>query len=223
MKLREIAIFTAYQHQYQSIFNPQTWCIQEQYWRYLGAYDTGPFAKITIRVNDDPVMKYKDFALDNTCLTVVGIDKYLDVANFLGSSSTKKKTALVNLLHDGMLFLCDHYLWDKEPLVRAYELCLENNLEYKFKLRDKTYRSPQRNWYGAIYCDWDLHYFKATARIEDINGELIKEQELLNIEPYFGEFIYYAKSKWDDAYTFSLYSKTGEKWSIRLMTLVVNE
>ncbi|MBD1367038.1 hypothetical protein IDJ77_24720 [Mucilaginibacter sp. ZT4R22] len=205
------------------VFNRETWCIKELYWSYLKPFDTGVFCKIVLEVNDDISLKYHGFKEIVNCVDVVRVEVYFDLDNYFSLSNAAKKVTLIEMLHKCMLFLCERYEWDKEAAIQAYELCLENNLEYRFKLKNKTYRSPQRNWYGAIYCDWDLNYFKATARIEDKNGELMKEQELLNIEPYFGEFIYYANCKWDDAYTFSLYSKTGKKWSIQLMSLVADE
>jgi hypothetical protein len=50
----------------------------------------------------------------------------------------------------------------------------------------------------------------ATGVILRKDGPILKQEVFLEVEPYYGEFIYYSSCKWDDDYTFSLYSKEGK-------------
>lgn len=218
MKLREIAIHTTYKHPL-SVFNAQTWCVREQYWSYLKNYDTGQFAKVVVRVDNNPSLKKDDFTLQNTDSNVVVISKYFDISAFLTLNDINKKKALLELLHASMLCLAQQYNWYKEPLVDAYEKCKHANLEYRFKVKDKEYKSPDKKFIGCVECYWDLEHFTATGIIKGKDSNIVKEEVLMDIVPYNGEFIYYSNCKWDDPYTFSLYSKDKQKWSVKILSV----
>jgi hypothetical protein len=99
-------------------------------------------------------------------------------------------------------------------------ICLNSGIEYKFKVKDKDFKSPTKEFIGHVACYWDIDKFTATGVIIRRDGLLLKQEVLMEIEPYNGEFIYYSTCKWDDAYTFSLYSKEGNKWSVGVLSLV---
>gem|GEM_PF-4201450 len=119
-----------------------------------------------------------------------------------------------------MLFLAKNYNWEIAPLNYAYEQCIKHNLNYKFKLKDKNFKSTEGLFLGYVECVWEIDYFSVAGVILNRNGVLIKKEELLKIEPYKGDFIYYCNCKWDDNYNFSLYAKDGRRWSISIMSIV---
>ena len=219
MKLKEIAINTVYKHPL-SILNKYAWCVQEQYWHYLGKYETGQWQKVIVQVSDDPALMKIDYQLPRSIADVAVIIRYFDITNFLDLDKGRKKKALLDLLHDSMLHLATEYQWDKEVLTNAFNQCIESGLDYRFKVKDKDFKSPTRQFIGSIHCIWDLDNFKAIGVIADKDGVVLKEETLINTEPYHGEFIYYSKCKWDDPYTFSLYSKEGKRWSIAVIAVV---
>jgi hypothetical protein len=132
----------------------------------------------------------------------------------------ERKKSLLELLHSCMLYLAGQYHWEREPLLNAYLQCIETNLEYKFKVKNKDFKSPTKQFIGYVQCYWEMDKFTATGVILSKDGHVLKQEVFLDIEPYNGEFIYYSSCKWDDAYTFSLYSKEGEKWSLSILSLI---
>lgn len=219
MKLKEIAINTIYKHPL-SILNKYAWCVQEQYWHYLEKYETGQWQKVIVQVNDAPTLIENDYQLSGSIADVAVVTRYFDIERFLGLDKLKKKKALLELLNDSMLFLANQYQWDKDTLSRAFDQCIESGLEYRFKVRNKDFKSPTRQFIGLIQCYWDLDSFIAVGIIMSKSGIILKEEKLIDVEPYHGEFIYYSKCKWDDPYTFSLYSKAGKRWSIEVISVV---
>ncbi|WP_345951643.1 hypothetical protein ABDD95_09460 [Mucilaginibacter sp. PAMB04274] len=117
-----------------------------------------------------------------------------------------------------MLLLADVNDWEKQPLINAFDSCIRLNLEYKFTL--KSLMSPSKDLLGYIQCYWDIERFMATGIIKRKNGEIIKQELLVNVEAYNGEFIYYAKCRWTDNYTFTLYMKDGNEWSVKYFPIV---
>jgi hypothetical protein len=219
MKLREIAIYTIYKHPL-SIMNKQVWCVQEQYWSYLKGYDTGKYQKVIIRVDDDIKLINNNDELTEPAVDVITLDKYFDIKNFLSLNDPEKKKSSLELLHASMIYIAKIKNWNVEPLFNAYKNCMDSNIEYRFKVGNKNFTSPTKDFIGYVNCYWDIDKFTATGVISRKNGSILKEKTIMGIEPYFGELIYYGKCKWDDAYTFSLYSKQGEKWSIAILALV---
>lgn len=217
MKLKEIVISTKGP---LKEMNKQTWCVQEQYWSYLKGYDTGRYQKIVIEIDDDIRALDNDGNLVGLAVDVLVVVKYFDIQGFLSLEDYEKKRRLLELLHATMMDLGECNNWNVELFSNAYKNCIESNLEYRFKVRDKNYKSPTRGFIGYVKCYWDLDKFTATGVISRKDGSILKEETLVEIEPYFGDFIYYANCKWDDAYTFSLYSKEGKKWSIAILSLI---
>lgn len=219
MKLKEIALNTVYKHPL-SLINRQAWCAKEHYWSYLKKYDTGSYQKVIVQVDDN--LTLTDCTINNniTARDVVRINRYLDLTAFLKLDNFKKKETLLKLLHTSMLYLAECYSWEKVSLNNANELCINDGLEYRFKVKGKNFRSPTKDFIGYVECYWDIDCFKATGIIIRKDGRLLKSQIFMEIEPYNGEFIYYSNCKWDDAYTFSLYSKEGKKWSIAILSIV---
>ncbi|SDQ01688.1 hypothetical protein SAMN05428975_5934 [Mucilaginibacter sp. OK268] len=216
MKLNSISIRTVFKHPHQFDFNIQTWCIQEQYWSYLKKYDVGQFRRIIVRVNDTNIITEYDNIIDEPSNDVIAINKYFDIASFLNMNVFEKKRALLELLHNCMLYLAGQYGWEKESLLNAYHECVESNLEYKFKVKNKDFKSPTKEFIGYIQCYWDIDKFTATGVILRKDEHPLRQEVIMEIEPYHAEFIYYSTCKWDDPYTFSLYSKEGKKWSIAI-------
>lgn len=218
MKLSEIAINTVNKHPLQRQFNIEAWCVKEQYWSYLKKYDTGQFRKIIIGVCDSVS---KDFIkISWTHINVLDIDTYLDIQHFVNQNKAERKIILLELLHANMLIAADAYLWEIEPLNNAYQQCKLAQLEHVFRVKNKTFRSPTREFLAYVECHWDTDAFRAKTVILNKHQDVVKEQALMEIEPYFGEFVYYCTCKWESNTSFSLIAKDGKKWTTNLLALI---
>jgi hypothetical protein len=221
MKLNSISVHTVYKHQHQLAFNICSWCIQEQYWSYLKKYDVGKFRKVIVRVDDTVTLFENDNKVEESSADVIAINRYFNISKFFDLSKHAKKQSLLELLHSSMICLAEQFNWEREPLINAYNQCIRNNLNYIFKVKDKGFKSPTKEFTGYVECTWDIDEFTATAIIllAD-NDSVVKQQILIKCEPHLAEFIYYSNCKWESNTTFSLIAKDNRKWSISLLSVV---
>ncbi|MGN8068043.1 hypothetical protein [Mucilaginibacter sp. 22184] len=218
--INSISIHTTYQHTYQLQFNKQCWCIQEQYWRYLQKYRAGVYRKIIVEVDDNINLDDFDNKIRESTIDVIVINKYFPIAKFLNQSKIDRKVAILELLHASMLYLAQYFDWDKQPLVNSYTQCMDNHLEYKFKIKNKNFKSPTKEFIGYIECNWDIDVFSAYIIILLAKENKIIKERRIEFQPNLSEFIYYVNCKWESNTIFSMVAKDGRRWSVNILSLV---
>jgi hypothetical protein len=190
MKLRELAVATTFLKQADSkCFNTTVWCIQEMYWYQLRGITTKDVEKIGIKLGED-----KPYRLISKILWrhhPFNFDKYFSLNDF------DRKKVILDTLHSELLEIADEHEIDKARLKAAYEYCLANNLENRWQLKDKYFRSPDRQHYGSVECHWQSDVFRAYGVISDKKKKETFRKLLFEVEAFWGEFIYCCKCGWD--------------------------
>ena len=214
MSLSQIDLRAEYNHGYSLEFNQQSWSIAELYWSCIRKYNTEKVKKCIIRVSDgwkDKLYQYTNWADTKGINLPFSFDKY-----FSKEGDNRKKIQL-EIIHDGMLRIAEKEGWEKEPLIDAYNKCLEVDLLYQFDV-GKLKSSPNRKHKIGFWCNWDIDVFEVFWVLYDKKGEEIHRGKFITKEPYEGEFIYYVKYKWLDNDTVLLEDKykygNKETWTI---------
>jgi len=205
MILKEISVRTLPKNEFQKRFNSETWCIREMYWRKLGKFTTEKIEKVVMILGENrPYKKYG---------SVLSIYKSFNFETYFNSNELDRKKIVLELIHNEMTILFQKDNVNKNKLIEAYNYCLGKNLDNKWLFKEKHYQSPKDKYYGSIECEWNLNNFKATGIISDLEKNEIYRAELLEVEPYEGDFIYWSRCGWDGD-TFYLESKDKKKWNV---------
>ena len=192
MKLSQIDLRTTYQSVYSEKFNPESWVIPEMYWSFLRDYSTPSVEKINIHLSDDwensqsEQMKVKGFK-------EAFVD--LDFSKYFSLDKYERKKMQLEAVHKGMMQIAGDEKWDTDPLLDAYNQCLERNLEYHFDV-GKPKSSPDRKHKMGFWCNWDLDVFELYWVLLDRQNRELKRKKLIAKPSYEGEFVYYVKWKW---------------------------
>lgn len=119
----------------------------------------------------------------------------------------KKKRMQLDAVHFGMMKIAEKEGWSCDPLLDAYNGCLEKNLEYKFLVGNKLKASPDRKQKIGFWCDWDIDKFEVYWILFDSKEKEVARELLIEKEPFKGEFVYYLFWKWKDNQTVFLEDK----------------
>ena len=209
MKLSFLDIGTLFnKFENQSLFNISTYSICSSYLGKLRkSYETNDIVKVRIEflrnlpeVSELPKplpKEIKDIAErrkrynEGTYFYQNFIEKYLDVViihrrfdfeKWFAAEKTDKKRMIVEEIHGGMLYLAEHFGWEKEPLILAFEACKSANYENAWiveKLGNKT--SANRKLKAAVYVEYDIDEFRTFAIISDKEGNLIQKTQIHTI------------------------------------------
>ena len=98
-------------------------------------------------------------------------------------------------VHRGMMQIAERERWSIDPLLDAYNQCLERNLEYHFDV-GKPKSSPDRKHKIGFWCNWDLDVFELYWVLFDKQNKGLKRERFITKLPHEGEFVYYLKWKW---------------------------
>jgi len=190
-------------------FKGQTWSIQRLYLTCLGKYNTNAIKKVVIEFTlSKDAENNIEYLLD-----VIRIKKTFDFEKyFLLSEKYEKKKMLLEALHESMTVVANHEGWSVEPLKDAYNCCLAKNLEHTWLRKDKYFLSPNRKYYGGVFCNWDIDKFEAFAVFLNKQKEEISRIKLFEREPWDVDPM--GKMGWDKGTgEFYLYSKDEKtKW-----------
>jgi hypothetical protein len=199
-------------------FNLNTWCVSELYLFCLKRYDTGRFKKAIVNV----IRGIEDNELIEDMIDVVLIYQTFDFEHFFVlEDKYAKKKMLLEVLHSGMMNLANKKGWSISPLEEAYKLCIKYNLEYKWLRQDKYLLSPNRSYYGGIFCNWDIDKFEVSAIFFNKNKEEIERIKFYENEPHDIELM--GKMGWDNITNeFYLYSKNEKKKWIASPSVTLN-
>ncbi|AZA84945.1 hypothetical protein C1637_21945 [Chryseobacterium lactis] len=216
MNLHEIKLSAQFGFTKQKDFNTETWAVSELYWSFLKEYDTSKVKKCVISASDDwgeEQQKYTNWE----DLKEVSIS--FDFAKYFTLDKQDKKHMQLEAIHDGMLQIAKKEKWEKQPLIDAYNQCLEKDLEYQFFVGTPKL-SPDRKLKINFWCNWDIDIFEVYSVLYDKNNNELERKKIIEKPPYNGEFIYYAKWKWLDSSKVLLEDKykygNNEKWEIEI-------
>jgi hypothetical protein len=205
MILTQIRLSSEHGTEYQKSFNGESWCISELYWSFVkdNKYETGKIRQCRIELSED----WKD---DLTVIdTTVSRDFKLNFnfKKYFQLDKLAKKKMQLDVLHQGMLEIANKEGWETDTLSKAYDYCTENNLEYKFFVKNKFISSPDKKYKIGFFCNWDIDKFEVFWVLFDKTKKEIKRNLLIEKEPHWGEFIYYVNWKWLDNQTVLLEDK----------------
>lgn len=212
MYLRDISIFTEKEKKLQLTFNRQTWWIEHLFLDCLGnRYFSGSYKKVCIVVSiDTKTVEFTDL------VDVIQIDVQFDVRGFLEKPKNEKKKLLADLLFTSLIKVAEYKQWELDPLIDAYNCCLKRNLENNWLRQDKFFRSPDRNHFAGVYCNYDIDSFTAEIIFLNKKKEEIKRIQIFRNKVYFLNEM--GKMSWNGSNdTFHVYSKDGDKvWKASL-------
>ncbi|MGE8512502.1 MAG: hypothetical protein ACN6N7_07370 [Chryseobacterium culicis] len=216
MKLTQIDLRTTFKSDYTEKFAPESWAVAELYWSYLREYSTPNVQKVNIFISDD----FEDSLTEQ--MQVKGFKEAFinfDFAKYFSLDKLEKKRMQLEAIHNGMMQIADAEKWEKQPLIDAYNNCLEKNLEYQFFVGTAK-SSPDKKHKINFWCNWDIDIFEVYSVLYDKNNNEIERKKIIEKSPYDGEFIYYAKWKWLDNTKVLLEDKykygNNEKWEITI-------
>lgn len=196
-------------------FNEECWSIAEMYWSFLREYNTDDVRKCVVSVGEDPsevdqITSYQGFR---------EVYKQINFDQYFGMNTYEKKSLQLNLLHSGMTTIGELEKWDIKPLLKAYKYCIDNDLDYKFFIRNKYKFSPNRQWKLGLWCEWEINCFKLFWVLFDKTGTEINRDLITEGEPSGGEVVYYLDFKWDDNNFITIRNKSRqniEMWKIKI-------
>jgi len=197
-------------------FNKDCWSIAEMYWSFLLEYNTDDVRKCMISVGEDPseedkITSYHGF---REVYKQINFDQYFEM------SACEKKSLQLDLIHSGMTIIGELEKWDTEPLIKAYQYCLDSDLNYKFFINSKYKFSPNRQWKLGLWCEWEINCFKLFWVLFDKTGREISRDLITEGEPSGGEIVYYLDYKWDDNNYITIRNKSRqniETWKIKIL------
>jgi len=193
-------------------FNIATWSIGRLYLACLGKYQGGVFKKAIIEVSRELAASEVNLIEDK--VNVVEIHKTFDFELFFQlEDNYAKKKMLLEVLHDGMTLIAKHEGWDINQLQEAYDCCIKRNLEFRWLINNKYHLSPDKKYYAAILCDWDIDKFEVSAVFFNKSKEEIVRTKLFEVMP--NDIQLFGKMAWDEGTgEFCLFSKNEkQKWS----------
>lgn len=203
-------------HKNQSI-NSEAWSIPELYCSFLKDFDAGKVVKVNVNIREEwgELLDYYESYVD-----VITIRNHFDFSSYSVLNKQGKKKMQLEAVHKGMMQIAEKEGWSTDPLLDAYNQCLERNLEYQFDV-GKPKSSPDRKHKIGFWCNWDLDVFELYwVLLDRQNGEL-KRKKLISKPSYEGEFVYYVKWRWisetavvlEDRYKYG----KNESWKIDLV------
>lgn len=216
MSLRQVDLRIQHNHKYMLAFNLEAKCIAELYWSFLKEYDTRKVKKCNIITSDDwgdDVYRYTDWS------DTKGINMPFNFDKYFSSDNQAKKRLQLETIHHGMMKIAEIEKWDVNPLLDAYNGCLENNLEYSFIL-SKYKSSPNRKFKMNFKCVWDIAMIEVFYILCDKKENIIHQEKVFEKPSNQGELVYYLKWKWldnesvllEDKYVYS----DKESWKIEI-------
>jgi hypothetical protein len=212
MKLSQIDLRGVYKSKISSEFQKESWSVSEFYWSLLKGYNTYKVQKINIiavDVSESQSLNTMDVQNFKEASIVVDFQSYSQSDNF------NKKKIQLEAVHKGMMQIAEKEGWETDPLLDAYNKCLEKNLAYQFEV-GKSKASPDKKHKIGFWCNWDIDIFEVYWILYDKSGNELKREKFIEKKAFDGEFIYYSKFNWKDSNTVIFEDKykygTNEVW-----------
>ncbi|CAM1343845.1 hypothetical protein [Tenacibaculum amylolyticum] len=216
MSLHQIDLRIQYEHKLTNRFTPETFCIAELYHSFLKNYNTNKVKKCNIIVSDnwgEDLGEYTNWS-DSKSIKIA-----LDFKNYFSQDKHDKKKIILDKIHKGMIEIAKKEGWQINPLLDAYNSCIEANLVYQFDV-GKPKLSPNKKHKIGFWCNWDIDVFEVYRVLYDKKGTEISREKFISKKPNNGEFVYYLKWKWldnskvlvEDKYKYG----DNEKWTLKI-------
>jgi hypothetical protein len=166
-------------------FNKTTWCITNLYLKCLGKYNAGIFKKFIVRTAPEK-------AIDDTSIEdmvdVIAVTIKFDFDSFFQlTEKYDKKKMLLNTLQEGIMTIAQNQHWEIDPLMDAYNCCINRGLENRWLRKDKYFLSTDKKYYAGVLCNYDLDKFEAVASFLNKEKQEIKQVKLFETEPHMVE------------------------------------
>ncbi len=205
MYIRDVDIETDYSDgELATQINNASYAIEGLYLTCLGRNRmyAGNFWKAIVRLSTEAEVELDDM------VDVIAINRLFDFPDYLMKEKQEKKKILLDNLHAGLLDIAYQKGWDIIPLVNAYNCCLAKDIEHTYWIKNKVFRSPGRQYYAGVYCDYDIDFFTASIIFMDKNKIEISRKEILKVAESWQipDFIELGWENTND--TFSLHGKT---------------
>ncbi len=214
--LNQITLACYTQGHESQFINSETWAVSELYCSMLKEFNTGKVVKVNINIRDEwgELLDYYQRYTD-----VVTVNKHFDFLAYARLKKQDRKRLQLEAIHAGMMQIAGKEGWDTDPLLDAYNQCLQRNLEYQFDV-GKPKSSPDRKHKIGFWCNWDLDVFELYWVLFDKQSKELKRERFITKPSYEGEFVYYVKWKWvsetavimEDKYKYG----KNESWKIDL-------
>jgi hypothetical protein len=154
---------------------------------------------------------YIDYLID-----VVIYYRRFNFSEWLNAGKFAKKEFIVQEIYDSMLYLANHYSWERPPIHHAYNACVQANFENNWYIKKFTKTLPKRKYTGNVWVEYDIDSFRTFLVIKDKQDYIIQKKlihtldyEDENVNPLFDtDLIFKGSVKWEGS-VFSLFSSKG--------------
>jgi len=207
--LRNIVVAPEYYHPIEnaSMFNLSGLCTEYLYFVKIGKYLTGEIKKICIELHTQIFEKSelprpfpeeiktceiaRERKKTGTYHYVNHIEKRMDVAfihrrfdfeKWFNASKNEKKKLIIEEMHNAMLLLAEHFAWEKQPLINAFEYCESKNFETFWHPKHfKAKIAPNKKYKAAIFVEYDLDEFRFFASVYNLQNIEIQRLPLYTV------------------------------------------
>jgi hypothetical protein len=147
-----------------------------------------------------------------------------DFSYYFSLNVFDKKKMLLDIIYQKLNEVADGQKIDKQKLQTGYQYCLDHNLEFKWRLNDRFYISPDKKYYGVIECYWEMDFVEAVAIVFNSSKQELFREKLFKESPTLGNFenIHSSNIVWEkNVFSFELvnvfYDKTKQnRWEIEV-------
>ncbi len=190
-----------------SMFNLSGLCTSFLYLTGIGKYSTGEIKKVRIELYTQIFEKselprpfpeeiktceiarervkagtyhYQNYIDD--LIDVVIIHRRFDFEKWFNASKNDKKKLIIEEMHNAMLLLAEHFAWEKQPLINAFEYCESKNFETCWHPKHfKAKIAPNKKYKAAIFVEYDLDEFRFFASVQDSQSIEIQRLPLYTV------------------------------------------
>ena len=99
----------------------------------------------------------------------------------------KKKIAILDALHRGVMKACKEEGWDHSIFQECFNRVVEDEFDFSWVFK-KPKKNKSRKLIATAICSHDIDAFFLTLLVADLNGKEVLEHEVLKEEP--NEFIF---------------------------------
>lgn len=220
MGLNYIALISKTKLLNEREFNMECHLVPEMYCSLLRDYSTHFIQRVNVIISDE----HNNLSTDILNIkTIKSTYLHFDFKKYLSLDKYGRKKMQLEAVHKGMLEIAKKENWAIDPLIKAYNACLEKNLEYQFNIGESKF-ARNRQYKVGLWCNWDMDYIEVYWILYDKNNYERQRNLLTRRLSYEGSFVYFLKWKWVDNTNFSVeetyrYGK-DEKWEIDILPFI---
>jgi hypothetical protein len=122
-------------------------------------YETDSVKKVAIELTTDQRKENSTESMESVLI----VSRSFDPETYNKANEFAQKLLILDVIQDCMLYLAGQRAWKKQPLVDAYDSCLDRNLEFTAIYKDKHFLSPDRKYFGALFYYWGNQRYEAYA------------------------------------------------------------